>query len=119
MLYIRDEHSTAQAILAINFDITALQVTQFALGRLTGTTAETASHIHLKSVSAFLDDLTEESVERVGKPVALMSKREETDAIHLLSQMGTFLITRAEDRVSHYFGISKYTLYSCIETGKS
>ncbi|ANA42081.1 hypothetical protein [Treponema pallidum] len=38
-----------------------------------------------------------------------MSKKEKTDAIHFLSQIGAFLITRAEDRVSHYFGISKYT----------
>ena len=35
---------------------------------------------------------------------------------HLLSQHGAFLITKSGDKVAKYFGISKYTLYSYIDT---
>ena len=37
-------------------------------------------------------------------------------AIRFLSQHGAFLITKSGDKVAKYFGISKYTLYSYIDT---
>ena len=68
-----------------------------------------------QSVNELLDDLIEQSVKIVGKPVAMMNKEDKTKAIKFLNDSGAFLITRSGDKVSHYFGISKYTLYSYID----
>ena len=47
-----------------------------------------------------------------------MTKEEKTAAIQFLNDSGAFLITKSGDKVSKYFGISKYTLYSYIDVNK-
>ena len=66
-----------------------------------------------------LDDLIAQAVAVVGKPASLMSKDEKVQAIQFLNNTGAFLITKSGDKVSHYFGISKYTLYSYIKADKN
>ena len=51
----------------------------------------------------------------IGKPAALMNKEEKVTAIQFLNDAGAFLITKSGDKVSKYFGISKFTLYSYID----
>ena len=70
------------------------------------------------NVNDLLDDLIERSVKKIGKPVAYMTKEEKTAAIQFLNDSGAFLITKSGDKVSKYFGISKYTLYSYIDVNK-
>ena len=52
----------------------------------------------------------------VGKPAALMNKEDKVRAIRFLNQNGAFLVTKSGDKIAKYFGISKYTLYSYIDT---
>ena len=71
-----------------------------------------------RNVSDLLDELIEQSVKLVGKPVALMHKEDKVKAIQFLNETGAFLITKSGDKVCKYFGISKYTLYSYIDESK-
>ena len=71
-----------------------------------------------QNVNDLLDDLIEQSVVLVGKPVAMMNKEDKVRAIQFLNEAGAFLITKSGDKVSNYFGISKYTLYSYLDAGK-
>ena len=41
-----------------------------------------------------------------------MNKEDKVRAIRYLNDAGAMLITKSGDRISSYFGISKYTLYS-------
>lgn len=68
-----------------------------------------------QNVNDLLDDLIEQSVALVGKPVAMMTKDDKINAIQFLNNAGAFLVTKSGDKVSKYFGISKYTLYSYID----
>lgn len=70
------------------------------------------------NVNDLLDTLIEQSVQLVGKPVALMSKDDKITAIQYLNDAGAFLITKSGDKVSNFFGISKFTLYSYMDAGK-
>ena len=70
------------------------------------------------NVNAVLDELIDQSVAMVGKPVALMNKEDKVRAIQFLNQSGAFLVTKSGDKVAKYFGISKYTLYSYIDANK-
>ncbi len=72
-----------------------------------------------RNVSDLLDELIEQSVKLVGKPVALMNKEDKVKAVQFLNETGAFLITKSGDRVCKFFGISKYTLYSYIDESKA
>ena len=63
-----------------------------------------------------LDELIQQSVALVGKPAALMNKDDKVKAIQFLNQNGAFLVTKSGDKIAKYFGISKYTLYSYIDS---
>ena len=77
---------------------------------------EQAEPEKIVNVNELLDDLIAQSVALVGKPVALMNKDDKVRAIRFLSDSGAFLVTKSGDKVAKYFGISKYTLYSYIDS---
>ena len=115
-VFIRNEHNEVEGIFAINYDITELLMAERSIDSLLNHKATRKSPERIpQSVNELLDDLIEQSVERVGKPVAMMSKEDKIEAIAYLNRAGAFLITRSGDKVSKYFGISKYTLYSYID----
>ena len=45
-----------------------------------------------------------------------MNKDDKVKAIRFLSDNGAILVTKSGDKVAKHFGISKYTLYSYIDT---
>lgn len=118
-VYIRDRKGKVSAIMAINYDISRLLVIEQAIHDLVSTGEESpAEPEKITNVSDLLDELIQQSVALVGKPVALMGKDDKVRAIQFLSQNGAFLITKSGDKVARYFGISKYTLYSYIDMNK-
>ncbi len=120
-VYIRDAEGVPEGIFSINYDVTELLMAERAVGSLLHHQEEEkkAPERIPTTVNELLDDLIEQSVQRVGKPVAMMNKEDKIKAIAFLNQAGAFLITRSGDRVSKYFGISKYTLYSYIDAKNS
>lgn len=119
-VFIRNEEGHCVGIFAVNLDITVLSAMEQTLSGLLGTPGATHEEPEaiVRSVADLLDDLIEQSVELVGKPVALMSKEEKIRAIRYLSDTGAFLITKSGPKVCAYFGISKYTLYSYLDEAK-
>ena len=118
-IYIRGSKGKVTAILSINYDISALLMVDSAISGLVstpGSDREDQERITIVNVNDLLEDLIEQSVALVGKPVALMNKDDKVRAIQFLSQHGAFLITKSGDKVAKYFGISKYTLYSYIDS---
>ena len=118
-VYIRDGRGRVSAILAINYDISSLLMVENAIGSMVHTVEEEArgheERITVLNVSDLLEDLIEQSVALVGKPVALMNKDDKVRAIQFLSRHGAFLVTKSGDKIAKHFGISKYTLYSYID----
>ena len=107
-IYIRNDDGTPIGIFGINYDITLMLAMEDALKGFTATQVP----------ERVLDELIEQSVKLVGKPVALMHKEDKVKAIQFLNETGAFLITKSGDKVCKYFGISKYTLYSYIDESK-
>lgn len=123
-IFIRDEeNSPIRYIFAINYDITNYLYFQDSIRALVLANEEPAYTQPMHSspakiqtnVADLLDELIAQSVSLVGKPASLMSKEEKIEAIRFLNESGAFLITKSGDKVSQYFGISKYTLYSYIK----
>ena len=116
-LFIRDPSGKPEAIFSINYDISALLTVEQALRPLVSPKeAPTKEPERItRSVSDLLDDLLRESVELVGKPVALMDREDKIRAIRFLNDAGALLITKSGDKIATFFGISKYTLYSYLD----
>ncbi|MDD2958099.1 MAG: helix-turn-helix transcriptional regulator [Lachnospiraceae bacterium] len=117
-MYIRDEAGVLSAIFAINFDITHLLALETSVHSLIATdepdSVSEPEQIPL-NVNELLDQLIDQSIALVGKPVALMTKDDKVKAVKFLNDSGAFLITKSGNKVSEQFGISKYTLYSYID----
>lgn len=118
-IYIRDDDNKAIGVFAINYDITLMLAMEDMLRQFTATEVPDQEPEHIsRNVSDLLDELIDQSVAIVGKPVALMSKEDKVKAIQFLNETGAFLITKSGDKVCKFFGISKYTLYSYIDEAK-
>lgn len=115
-IYIRDDENKPIGIFSINYDITELTIAKNSIESLTSSNEniETANKIP-QNVNELLDDLLEETVKRIGKPVALMTKEQKIEAVQFLNDAGAFLITKAGDKVANFLGISKYTIYNYID----
>ena len=114
-IYIRNSRGKVVAILAINYDISRLMMVANAIADLIST-PQPAEPEKIVNVNDLLEELIQQSVALVGKPVVLMNKEDKIRAIQFLSQNGAFLVTKSGDKIAKYFGISKYTLYSYIDT---
>ena len=118
-LYIRNRRGAVTAIFSINYDVSGLMMIQSTIGDLLSTQdKEQTEPERIINVNHVLDELIEQSVALVGKPVALMNKDDKVRAIRFLNEAGAFLVTKSGDKVAKYFGISKYTLYSYIDANK-
>ena len=119
-IYIRNENGGIDGVLGINCDITELLMAERAIDSILNHKVEATIPERIPiSVNDLLDDLIEQSAAQIGKPVALMTKDDKIRAIRYLNNAGAFLVTRSGDKVSKYFGISKYTLYSYIDAKTS
>lgn len=120
-MYFRDDSGQIQYILSINFDITNMLYLENAIKSLTNcenSDSEKEPAKIVQNVHDLLEDLIEQSIRMIGKPVALMTKEDKISAIRFLNDAGAFLITKSGDKISKHFGISKYTLYSYIDINK-
>ena len=116
-MYIRNSRGKVVALLSINFDISALSMVDAAVRELVMPRDQTQMEPEkIVNVNDLLEDLIQQSVALVGKPVAMMNKEDKVRAIQFLNQNGAFLVTKSGDKIAKYFGISKYTLYSYIDT---
>ncbi|MGE5496160.1 MAG: transcriptional regulator [Burkholderiales bacterium] len=114
-IYIRDNSGNVVGILGINYDITNFMMMDHAIKGLLRTNEVEKPEKISNSVHGLLEELIEQSVRLVGKPVFQMNREDKIRAIQFLYDEGAFLITKSSDRVSKYFGISKYTLYNYID----
>ena len=119
-MYIRDDNDNIEYLLGINQDITEFVMMHRSLESLIGIgQAETGTVEKITtSVSELLDDLLLEAERLVGKPGPLMNKVERLKAISYLNEKGAFLISKSSEKIAEYFNISKFTLYSDLNTVK-
>jgi predicted transcriptional regulator YheO len=118
-IYIRDNENKPTGIFSINYDITELSIAKSCIDSLINhkEDIEEANKIP-QNVNQLLDDLLEESVKKIGTPIALMNKDQKIEAIQFLNDSGAFLITKAGDKIADFFSISKYSIYNYVDIKK-
>lgn len=120
-IFIRDEKGVPEAVFSINYDTSLFMAMVDNLSDFLTLSDDPASKNPEEishNVNDLLDELIEESVRIVGKPVSLMTREDKVRAIGFLNDNGAFLVTKAGQKVCTYFGISKYTLYNYLDEAK-
>jgi predicted transcriptional regulator YheO len=118
--YMKNSEGRTIGSLCINFDITELMMAEKTLQTLTTAGLQTnIKESFVSNVNDLLTALIQEAQEKVGKPVAVMTKEDKTRMIQLLESKGAFLIKKGGERICSYLNISKFTLYSYLENSKS
>ncbi|MGN7300359.1 helix-turn-helix transcriptional regulator [Ferdinandcohnia sp. SAFN-114] len=117
-MYIRNSENKPIGCICINLDITDLVMAEKTIQEFAqlNTEDKKVNEYFVKDVNELLDHLLQESQEYVGKPVALMSKEDKVKGITYLDKKGAFLIKKSSDKVCTYYDISKYSLYSYLDT---
>jgi len=120
-IFLKDADGQYRYLFGVNYDITNLVNIDNGLRNLIAIEDENSKQASPipTTVNDLLDSLIEQSVALIGKQPALMTKDEKVRAIQYLNDSGAFLITKSGDKVSSYFGISKFTLYSYIDVNKA
>ncbi len=116
-LYLTNDEGEKIGALCINFDISDILTAQKTLGYLSMIEQEQEEKF-VNDVSELLEYLLQESVRLIGKAPDDMSKEDKIKAIQFLNDSGAFLVTKSGNKVSEYFGISKFTMYSYINEVK-
>jgi predicted transcriptional regulator YheO len=114
-VYIRDDAGEVVALLCINYDISDFEMANRSLNEFL-TVEEDSSFVEgiPENVNDLLDLLIEESHRFIGKPIVAMTKEDKKQAIQYLNQKGALLIKKSSERISAYYGISKFTLYNYL-----
>ena len=118
---IPDENGKIVGSVCVNLDVSDLLNAQRALGAFVQypmthhAPTNDIDALATKNVDDILKYYMKQAELLVGKPMGLMNKEEKVTAIQFLNDAGAFLITKSGDKVSKYFGISKFTLYSYID----
>ena len=104
--------------IIVNTDITDMVFMQKYLAGITGI-GQTEGFSSYTDINLLLDNMLEQALSEIGKPVAYMKKADKRAFIKYLDDKGYFQIKKSSDKVMKYLDISKFTLYSHLEEIRS
>ncbi|GAA1488198.1 helix-turn-helix transcriptional regulator [Brachybacterium sacelli] len=118
-VYYRDQAGSVIAAFCINVDLTPVQTAMTALGALVPEAREDVverpRELVGPDISSVLEDMVEEAIAAVGKPVPSLAKADRIQILRLLEERGAFRIKRAADKVSSRLGVSRVTIYGYLD----
>lgn len=117
-IYFRDDEGRVVGSICVNSDITESVRYEAYLHSTNNYSLDSANEkteVFATDVKQLLEHFLVEGQKLIGKPAMLMDKNERSQFLQYLDQNGVFLITKSSDRVCEFLGISRYTLYSCLD----
>jgi len=118
-LYIREKGKVVGAI-CLNSDITqSLQFESYLRVQNNYASADPMGamyEFHASDVKQLLEYFLAEGEKIVGKAAPQMERADKMRFLKYLDEKGAFLITKSSDRVCDFLGVSRFTLYSYLET---
>lgn len=115
-MIIRDEKGEMIGCLCVNLDLTYLQMSKSVLDGIMSTHAdEEPKESFSPTITNLEEQIINDGIAMVGKPIALMTKEEREAFISYMDEKGLFLIKGAIQRVANLLTISKFTLYNYLD----
>ena len=106
--------STYDLALGINFDYSSLATASRVLMDLVSVEADLRSALWQEGDTRRLNQLFDQCVAAVGKPVSALNKRERMKVMTLLDQKGAFSYRKSVPYVAQHLGVSRYTVYKYL-----
>ncbi len=102
--------------IGVNFDYTNLAYAQAALQDLVTAGEDIQDAIRdSKRPDSMVEDLFEEAVQSVGRPVSLLSKTDRIQIVEFLDKHGVFSMQKSIPLVSDKLNVSRYTIYNYLK----
>lgn len=101
--------------LGINFDYTNLSLANSVLSDLIRVGLPLEEAISSTSSDNLLNDIFEESLAVIGKPVALMNKEDRVKIVRILDEKGAFVFQKGIQTIAEKLNISRYTIYNYLK----
>lgn len=95
----------------INYDYTHLSLAQAALAELTAVGAPIEEQLGANP----LQDIFDECLQRLGKPVALLNREDRLRLIELLVERGAFRFAKSIPAIAEKLNVSRYTIYKYLK----
>lgn len=102
--------------LGINYDYTNMQMLHSVVGELiqVGEPIDNETEEKDENLEGRLEELFEEAVDFVGKPMLYMHKQDRVEMIRYLNEKGTFSIHKSIPFIACKMNVSRYTVYNYI-----
>lgn len=113
---IYDESALPIGCICINQDITETLEVERSLHNLNKYHGAGLSSYDSTNISSVLDSLINDALAHQDVPPEQMDRAQRIEVVRYLNQHGAFLVTKAGERIANLLGISKYTLYSYLDT---
>ena len=115
-IYIYDDDGKPIGSICINWDLSDIIYSSAVLEKIISHQPnQKVSEIITNNVRDLLEELIQESIRFVNKPVINMEKEDKVKGLNYLDKKGAFLIKYASARIADVYGISKNTLYNYLE----
>lgn len=120
LLYIKDENGEVIGFLCINYDISEILIVNNILDSFVDTNKEDSTDIGQEesfgsNIYDVLSNITDKTLDSIGKPVAYMSKEEKVNIVEILNNKGVFLVKGAVDYIAKILCVSRYTIYNYLD----
>lgn len=116
-IYLKNDQGEILGSLCINNDITDLLNLKTTVNQLVEPfeqASEPAETIVFSDVEEMLITLIKESLDKIGVPVAMMTRAQKQEGIQYLNKRGAFKIKNSTNIVAKYYNISRYTIYNYL-----
>ena len=121
-VFIRNNKGKVLGCLCINIDITPYRSAQNILEEICKTSIFSDMDRELESpekfessIDALINELLNQSIKKIGKPLGYMAKEDKLRIIRDLKEKGLFLIKGGAKRVSSELNVSLPTIYKYLE----
>ncbi|WP_350344265.1 helix-turn-helix transcriptional regulator [Proteinivorax tanatarense] len=102
--------------IGINYDYTNLSYLKLNLEDFLNVGDNIHEVIEEQSISdQMLEEAFDEAVKKIGKPVALMSKKDRIQVVKYLDQKGVFSVQKSIPVISEKLNVSRYSIYNYLK----
>lgn len=115
-IMLRDENGHVFGTLCINIDMSRFIALESLIRDFISFDLKMQIHeTFLDDISEVLQTLIEDANNKIGKPVAEMTKQDKVHFVALLDEKGAFNVKKAVPLVAEYLGTSRFTIYNYLK----
>ena len=124
-VFIRNNQKKIIGCICINYDITVHSMFHKVMDEFC-TTVDLDKEKSEKDIETFTSDVNEvleniiqEAIEKIGKPISLMQKEDKLIVVKIADEKGAFLIKGAITQIAKEINVSRFTIYNYLEEIKA